>query len=70
MAKGCAVITSLERPEKVRELLERGYPSGGSKQKNLPPRISSFQDWLNPARFVFYEVWVSKRGHEQQFTKP
>ncbi len=72
MAKGYTVIASLEaRPEKVRELKEALLQVvGPSKKESTSLEYRMFQDRSNPARFVFYEVWVSKEGHEQQFAKP
>ena len=28
------------------------------------------QDLNNPAQFIFYENWMSKEAHQQQFQKP
>lgn len=72
MARGYTVIASLEaKPEKIRELKQALLQVvGPSKKEPTSLEYRMFQDRTNTARFVFYEVWVSKEGHEQQFGKP
>ena len=72
MVKEYTVIASVEaKPEKIAELKQALLQVvGPSKKESTSLEYRMFQDRTNPARFVFYEVWVSKEGHEQQFTKP
>lgn len=72
MVKEYTVIASVEaKPEKIAELKQALLlVVGPSKKESTSLEYRLFQDRTNPARFVFYEVWVSKEGHEQQFTKP